>query len=242
VEGFARVTLVERPDNWGLARSVIAGVTEICASRGRVIVLEDDLILSPHFLAYMNEALDLYAEDPRVYQVSGYQFPIPPVGKHDAAFQSFISSWGWATWQQAWAHFDPHMTGFARLQADRNLRKSFDLDWAYPFFRMLEHQRQGYVDSWAIRWYLSVFLRGGLTLFPARTLVANGGRDGTGTHESEGGTLDFLDFSYRVKDFPYAIEMDVQVYQAIIRHFIATKISPWSRIKMIPGKLWRIIA
>lgn len=41
----------------------------------------------------------------------------------------------------------------------------------------------GKVDSWAIRWYLSVFLSNGVALYPPQSLVKNIGLD-SGTHGS----------------------------------------------------------
>ena len=40
VEGFKSVTIVERDRNWGLANSIIDGVTALTRKYGRVIVLE----------------------------------------------------------------------------------------------------------------------------------------------------------------------------------------------------------
>ncbi|HEV8644102.1 MAG TPA: glycosyltransferase [Burkholderiales bacterium] len=182
VTGFRSVNVVERSGNLGLANSIIDGTTRLTKEFGRVIVLEDDLVVSPQFLEYMNRALERYQIDDSAMQVSGYMFPIDVVTETDAFFMPFTTSWGWATWERAWRHFDPEMTRFDALVRDRNLRDRFNLDGAYDYFDMLERQRRGSIDSWAIRWYLSVFNRGGLTLYPARTLVRNIGFDGSGTH------------------------------------------------------------
>ena len=40
----------------------------------------------------------------------------------------------------------------------------------------------GQVDSWAIRWWWSVFRADGLGLHPPRSLVSNIGDDGSATH------------------------------------------------------------
>ena len=61
IKGFRSLTVVENKFNRGLAESIIAGVTQVVEAQGRVIVVEDDLVLSPHFLAFMNQALDCYA-------------------------------------------------------------------------------------------------------------------------------------------------------------------------------------
>jgi hypothetical protein len=180
--GLPRLELVERPRNVGLAANVIDGVTRLCEAHGRAIVLEDDLILSPRFLRYMNDALDRYADEPLVHAVSGFMYPVEHGAAHDALFLPFISSWGWGTWARAWRGFDPAAAAAAGVLSDRATRRRFDLGGAYGFSRMLRRQLAGRSDSWAIRWYLSVFAAGGLSLFPARSLVENGGFDGDSTH------------------------------------------------------------
>src|SRR5689334_19947926 len=57
ITGFKSVTIIERDRNWGLADSIIDGVTSVVNQYGRIIVLEDDLVVSAHFLEYMNTAL-----------------------------------------------------------------------------------------------------------------------------------------------------------------------------------------
>ena len=100
----------------------------------------------------------------------------------DAVFLPFITSWGWATWKRAWDHFDPSMSGYEKIENDSKLKSRFNLEGAYNYFNMLERQLHGKINSWAICWYLSVFLKNGFTLFPIRSLVHNIGFDGSGTH------------------------------------------------------------
>jgi len=175
-------TLIERDKNWGLANSVIAGVTDLCERFGRVIVVEDDLIVSPFFLNYMNTALRQYQNEPKVMQISGHMFSVDIQSECDAVMLPFTTSWGWATWDRAWECFDPTMSGYEKIKADKALRYKFNLDGGYPAFQMLENQKAGKVDSWAIRWYLSVFLAKGMVLFPNQTLVLNEGFDGSGSN------------------------------------------------------------
>ena len=182
VAGFRSVHLVKRAGNLGLANSIIDGISRLTSEFGRVIALEDDLVVSNRFLEYMNVALERYREEESAMQISGYMFAVDLDAGTDAFFMPFTTSWGWATWKRAWQHFDPEMKGFEALVRDRHLRESFNLDGAYDYFDLLERQRRGSIDSWAVRWYLSVFLRRGLTLYPARTLVRNTGFDGSGTH------------------------------------------------------------
>lgn len=169
--------------NRGLSQSVIAGVTETVQRFGRVIVLEDDLQVSPAFLTYMNTALDRYADNEKVFQVSGYIFDVPKFRHRTVAlFLPFTVSWGWATWKRAWDQFDPMATGWETVRTDKLLRRRFNIDGAYDYATMLERQMAGLRDSWAIRWYWTVFKTNRLVLFPSISLVRNTGFDGDGTH------------------------------------------------------------
>lgn len=179
----ATARYVFRETNMGLARSVIAGVNEIISQYGRVIVVEDDLCVSPKFLEFMNQALDRYAVDDSVFQISGYMYGNPELESQTTAlFLPFIGSWGWATWQRAWRTFDPEATGWQCLRTDSAARRRFNLDDSYEYATMLFRQMTERRQSWAIRWYWSVFKANGLVLYPPVSLVKNIGLDGTGTH------------------------------------------------------------
>lgn len=232
IAGFRsrRVHITERTDNLGLARSVIEGVTQLCTEYDQAIVLEDDLLVSPGFLRFMNAALERYKTEERVVQVAGYMFPITPAGAFDATFLPFTTSWGWGTWRRAWRLFDPGSRSHELLAGDPGLRRAFDLEGAYPYFAMLDKQRRGEVNSWAIRWYASTFLAGGLTLYPRRTLVENIGFDGTGTH---GGGLSqaALDATFpRDVAWPPEVRTDEGSLQAVKR-FMRTERSLLGRLR-----------
>lgn len=171
--------------NRGLARSITSGVSRLVEEHGRIIVLEDDLEVSRGFLSYMNMALDLYAENDNVFQISGHMFDVPEFrSRTRALFLPFTTTWGWATWARAWRLYDPSAEGWQTLLADRRQRLLFDLNGAYPYAAMLYRQMRAGTDSWGIRWYWAVFKAGGLCVFPPRSLVRNWGYDGTGTHGS----------------------------------------------------------
>lgn len=183
LDGF-HVTMVESAENRGLANSIISGVGDLCEKHGRVIVVEDDLLVSPGFLAYMNVALRQFAGNEQVMQVAGHAFLADRPGQRsrNAFFLPFVSSWGWATWQRAWAHFDKCAAGWERLMVDPAMRARFDLDGAYAYTGLLKKQMEGSIDSWAIRWYWSVFRANGLVLYPPESMVTNIGFDGSGSH------------------------------------------------------------
>ncbi|MDH4329853.1 MAG: hypothetical protein OEV77_15145, partial [Nitrospira sp.] len=219
IVGFKSVTIIERETNFGLARSIIDGVTGLCEKHGRVIVVEDDLITSPHFFSYMNDGLTRYEHEDRVMQIAGYMFPMELEILEDALFLPFITSWGWATWSRAWQHFDAEARGYQTLAKDRGLRERFDLGGHYRYFKMLQAQQEGKVDSWAIRWYLSVFLLDGLALWPKTTMVRNLGFDGSGVNCAVSKFEDSpLDINFRVLAMPQHVEVST-AYASVLDHF-----------------------
>ena len=181
VGGFRSVRLVFREHNFGLARSVVDGVSQMLHEHGRVIVLEDDLELSPHFLRFMNEALERYRDDSRVASIHGYVYP---TGEElpETFFLEGADCWGWATWSRGWAQFEPDGAKLLSELRARGLCRHFDFDGEYPYTEMLRDQIAGRNSSWAILWHASCYLKGLLTLYPGRSLVQNIGSDANATH------------------------------------------------------------
>lgn len=186
ITGFRSITTHYRLRNFGLARSIIEGVTQVLSSHERIIVMEDDLVTSPHFLTYMNDALDRFADDDRVISVHGYVYPVNrPLP--EAFFLRGADCWGWATWRRGWHLFNADGQALLdQLLINKELLRTFDFDGAFGYSSMLKDQVKGLNDSWAVRWYASAFLADKLTLYPGRSLVHNIGSDGSGTHHGVG--------------------------------------------------------
>lgn len=181
VSGFQNVIVKESDTNLGLANSVIKGVTEVLNIHERIIVLEDDLELSTGFLKYMNEALEMYAAEEKVMQVSGYWYPIKSQ-LPATFFLTLAPSWGWATWKRAWSHFEPSAEVLLEKFKANNQQKKFDYNYTFNFYRMLKKCAAKQNDSWAIRWYASLFFQNGLCLIPNLSYVDNTGHDNSGIH------------------------------------------------------------
>ena len=214
-------TIIEREENMGLANSIITGVTELCNKYGRVIVVEDDLYLSPYFLKYMNTALDTYEEYDKVMHISGYMFPVR--GQlPETFFYRATSCWGWGTWKRAWDKFEPDVHTLLAGFKNRKKRREFDIQGSMKYHRMLILQAIGMSDSWAIRWYASVFLNNGLCLHPGKSLVNNIGHDDSGVHSDCTNVYDVnvsededFEFTTDIKESEKAFMLMVDFYQSI---------------------------
>ena len=205
ISGFKTVQIIQREENLGLAQSIISGVSEVVNEYGRCIVLEDDLVTSPYFLKYMNDALNAYEHDDRVISIHGYCYPVGNLP--ETFFLKGADCWGWATWKRGWALFQEDGKKLLSELEHANLLSRFDFFGAYDYSGMLRDQIEGRNQSWAVRWYASALLKNKFTLYPGKTMVKNIGIDGSGTHcgddeESRLYETDICQNSIRVSKIP----------------------------------------
>lgn len=217
---FKEIVFIERKSNYGLAKNIIEGVSEVIQRHGKAIVFEDDLESAPHALRYFNEALNLYEKEEKVMHISGYMYPVENPSKlTESFFFRAISSWGWATWDRAWKHFDPDIHALTK-DFNKEKIKRFSIEGKENFWKQVKLYKAGKINSWAIRWYLSVFNQDGLSLYPRKSLIQNIGMDGSGTHTDEGDMYKVELATSPVMKFPIKPEEDEYAYQAI-KHFFA---------------------
>ena len=181
IDGFKKVTVIKREKNWGLADSIIDGVTKIVNEYGKIIVLEDDLVTSPYFLKFMNEALEFYKNEEKVWHINGYIHPIKNNNMNEIFFTKFSISWGWATWSDRWIHFtrDPE---YLIRKFNKSMINKFNLDKSSKSWNQVTNNQNGKLYTWAVFWYATIFLNNGFCLNPNKSLVKNIGHDGTGTN------------------------------------------------------------
>ena len=222
IDGFKHITLIERTENWGLARNIIDGVTTQVNRYGKVIVLEDDLIVAPSFLQFMNDALETYKDEPKVGHIQACDFTQDPT-LPDTFLIKWTGSWGWATWDRAWKHFNPNGKELLQELEARKLTYTFDFNGKYGFTRMLRRQIAGKNNSWAIRWNASLFLKDILSLNVGRSLVQNEGFDGSGTNCGGGG---LYASHLHLNELPVIritpIEENKEARQAFVRYYART--------------------
>ncbi|KUP22642.1 glycosyltransferase [Paenibacillus sp. DMB5] len=190
---FKSVKLIKTDINKGLANSIISGVSELIERYGKVIVLEDDLVTSPDFLNYMNDALNFYEKDKKIWSISGYTFKMSiPADYKSSVYLSYRgSSWGWGTWSDRWNKIDWNVNDYDEFKGNKNLRKKFNRG-GRDMSEMLDSQMKGEIDSWAIRWCYSQSKLNMYTIYPTTSRVRNIGLDGSGTHSGVNRRFDVL--------------------------------------------------
>jgi GT2 family glycosyltransferase len=187
--GFRSISVNISQKNLGLAKSLRSGISTVLREHNSIIVIEDDLILADSFLDFMNAGLTRFAQEKRVASIQGFQYPVIPPLNELVAIRG-ADCWGWGTWKDRWesTNFDTNQLLF-ELRS-RELENDFDLDGSMPYTRMLENQRQGLIDSWAICWHASMFLQDRVSIHPSDSLVFNSGNDGQGTHKGKDSMFD----------------------------------------------------
>jgi len=186
INGFKKVTIIEREYNWGLASSIIDGVTSILDKYEKVIVLEDDLLTSQYFLIFINEALNIFGDREDICSITGFNFPSETMKfPHNYADDIFLNirpmSWSWATWKNKWNGVDWEVKDYQSFISDKNEMRRFNRGGS-DLTGMLMAQKEGRVDSWYIRWCFHMILNNKLTVYPRISFVNNVGFDSSGRH------------------------------------------------------------
>jgi GR25 family glycosyltransferase involved in LPS biosynthesis len=166
---FKSTTIVESPVNKGLAASVIHGVSNTLKDNDAVIIIEDDVITSRHFLKFMNRELDRYKHNSSVSAIGSWNYFFPNAVKN--FFFRIPDSIAWGVYKRSWLDFESDGNRLLKDIKESGRSQEFNVNGAYDYLNMLELQSHGKVDSWAIRWYASCFLRNKLTLYPGITLT-----------------------------------------------------------------------
>lgn len=217
IDGFKSVTITERERNWGLANSVIAGVSQLCDERGRVIVMEDDMLSSPNFLEFINASLETYKHRGDIFSATGYNYPLDiPHGFAADAYLSFrSSSWGWATWADRWRQVDWQLKDFDAFLEDPEELALFARG-GNDLLAMLKLQMIGKLDSWSIRFDYAHYKHDAVCLHPIRSKIHNIGFDGSGIHCS---VSDEYAVDLDPGDKSFSLAPDLQLDERMLQSF-----------------------
>ncbi|MFH1509079.1 MAG: sugar transferase [bacterium] len=240
ITGFKSLEIFTRDKNYGLANSVIDGVTKVINKYGNIIVLEDDIIVAKTFLNYMNEALKFYKYNKKVYSITGYN-PIvnknlDSITEYETYFSPRASSWGWGTWKNRWQEVDWEVKDFEEFSTDKKAQKIFNKG-GEDLNRMLNKQINGQLDSWAIRWCYAHYKNNAYCLFPKKHYLYNIGQDGSGTHGGKRGYLKHKtlnNFKYSNNSFSNEVVENIKIlreFKKIYRVRISQKIKDFTNEK-----------
>lgn len=216
--------------NKGLGNSIIQGVTQVINQYGKAIVLEDDLVFAINFLSYMNQGLERYEKEEKVFSICGYsnKVKVPKGYEYDTYFCTRSSSWGWGTWADRWNSVDWELKDWDKYS---EMGRAFNKWGGSDCWKMLNDWKHGKNKSWAIRFCFAQFLQDKVSLFPTISKVRNDGFDGEGTNCKKWSRFkyEFDRTSNKQIKFPANTILDKELYKsAMAYHGILIRI--YSRI------------
>ena len=235
--GFRTIHRDYAEKNIGCADSVIRGISQLLATHPSAIIVEDDLITAPNFLDFMNQCLDEYVDNHRVYSIAGYTMPFqqPATYPSDAYCIPRHSPWGWATWANRWQSVDWDMTDYADFERDKWQQKEF-MRGGSDLLGMLRDQMEGRADAWDIRFCYNRFKMDGVTVYPTVSKVENigFGKEATHTNIYNRYKTKLDTGAQRVFDLP-TIHRPTAYYhqQTLERYSVPTRI--YNRLKTLAG-------
>lgn len=189
IKNFNSVSNINRDNNYGLAKSLVRGISEVLEKNEKLIVLEDDLLTDKFFLKYMNEALEKYQKYNEVISIHGYLYPLKNKN-NKTFFLKGADCWGWGTWKRGWDYYTEDSNFLYNKITKNNKQREFNFNDSYNYLKMLKENIINKNSSWAVNWYASAYINDKLTLYPPYSLVHNIGNDGTGTNSSKSNIYD----------------------------------------------------
>lgn len=230
ITGFKSIHYTFSEKNKGLGNSIIQGVTEVINQYRKAIVLEDDLVFATNFLSFMNQGLERYEKEKKVFSICGYsnKVKVPKGYQYDTYFCTRSSSWGWGTWADRWNSVDWELKDWDKYS---KMKRAFNKWGGSDCWKMLNDWRHGKNKSWAIRFCFAQFLQDEVSLFPTISKVRNDGFDGEGTNCKKWSRFkyEFDKTSNKQIKFPANTILDKELYKsAMAYHGILIRI--YSRI------------
>lgn len=246
IEGFKEVFIKESEKNKGLANSIISGVTEVINKHGKAIVLEDDLVISPYFLKYMNKALNFYKNNKKIFSISEFNLN-PSVMKFPQNYPNDVylnyrnCSWGWGTWKDRWVVVDWEVKDFEFFKKSKRMQRRFNRA-GKDLSKMLIAQMERKIDSWAIRWCYAHFKADAYCVFPVKSYVDNIGHDGSGVHCGSSSLFrNEINLAKRDVDFPKELKLNqvlIQNYCKVFNRSFYEKVKSLIK-KLLMYDLWK---
>ncbi len=185
IKGLGAVNIIKRNENYGAVKNYIETKKELFEKYDRLIFSEDDNEFSPNFLDYMNKGLDKFENDPRVYAVCGYNYPIemPPEYPHNFYVWKGFSAWGYGIWK------DRHMKLNNNLNYDYVTHFLSNISNVFHLMKYADHYLKAMLQVNKTKQMAADIILSSMLIkddaycvFPAVSKVRNHGHDGSGAH------------------------------------------------------------
>ena len=183
---FKLINVIQRSFNMGAQNNILDAIDDLFRKYKSIIFLEDDCIVHPSFLNFLNSCLNKYADNEDILGVSGYLYPINyPVqfGDKDIVKLPYSSAWGMGLWESKYSRPELKSKQILSLIKQKKivtLLKNVSNRHHYVSLKEVFFKR----DRWGdFCFMLSLLNNDKKWIFPVHTLVKNIGADGSGVHQ-----------------------------------------------------------
>lgn len=238
IDGFKKVNIIERKKN-NLMENAFLAHQQLLNEHGKQIYMEDDNIVSPSFLQFMNDGLEFYKDDKRIFAISGFNLPakFPSDYKHDYYLSTYFNGWGFASWgDRDYLNIINYNGQYNEIIADKKLYKK--VNKAFPGLvsgLKLIHEEKLNAGDYKIAFHL---IKNDLyTIRPIKSLVNNIGNDGSGVNCGINNRYQNSDLNTKkiefIKDIGYDNRLDLIEYKYHMKTKLFTKELPYRIYKKI---------
>lgn len=203
---FKNISLTIQDKNIGLADSIINGISKVIKLHKKAIILEDDIIVSKVFLDYMNESLNKYEKQRKVWSINAWSYPIDSSDLDDCYFWRIPHCWGWGTWEDRWNLYARDIKWVVK-NFNKSDIKAINLEGYANYFNDFLLNKNGKIKTWAIFNYLICYKSNALNLAPNISYIKQIGFDGSGVHC---GNEDIYNAKAINEKFPISFPLEIE--------------------------------
>lgn len=146
------INVVQREVNYGCQKNISSAISEVINKFGRVIVVEDDVLVSRTFFSYLDAALEYYEKDHRIWSINAYQSPymkVPRGVDGDLYLSPRNLCLGWGTWADRWNKVDFEIKDWPSFKDDPDRMRSLN-EAGIDLAGMMDKHYAGQLNSWAV--------------------------------------------------------------------------------------------
>ncbi|HEX8313510.1 MAG TPA: hypothetical protein VF609_00875 [Flavisolibacter sp.] len=190
ITGFRNVFKQFREKNLTTGPNFEQGIRYLCENYDQFIVVEDDLVVTPNYLRYMLDSLAFYKNEPSIFTISGYAFPLKVAGyEYDTVIHSRFSCYGWASWSNRVQNVIWDKTQLEQIRKTSPRFKARLDKEGMDLYRILKKQLNGTISTWDIQMQVQVAENNLKVVYPIISKASNIGFDNESTNQFG---IDFL--------------------------------------------------
>ena len=181
ISGFHSIAIVNRKTNYGLALNIIDGVSKVVNDYGKIIVLEDDILVEKCFLSFMNKCLITYEENKEIFSIGACTYA--PIKRNRLVPYCQPTCWGWGTWKDQWDLYEKYPDKAYCELADINFRKRLNSNNLLEIAGQIDSNYKGTANTWACFLNYTSIKHKKINVYPPHSIITNIGQDGSGSHK-----------------------------------------------------------